>query len=172
MDRPIANSADRRPARVLVLVRHARAVWAAAGQSDETRPLAPDGLRDAARLASVLRERGLAAARILVSPAERAASTAAVLARGLAAREDPTPCASLYSGGVSAYLEIVAGRPAHEREVILVGHNPTLESVLMRLSGVTHGMVPGAAAEIAFETATWDDAIGEGGRLTWSWPAA
>jgi phosphohistidine phosphatase len=172
MDASGANTTHRQPARVLVLARHARAVWASAGQSDEDRPLAPEGVRDAERLAAALRERGLTAARILASPAERAALTATILARGLGGGEDPLPCASLYSGGVAAYLEAVATRPDEEKEIVLVGHNPTLESVLMRLSGVTRGLAPGAAAAITFDAATWEDAVRVGGRLYWSWPEA
>jgi len=56
---------------------------------------------------------------------------------------------ALYLAGGRDVLEHLA---AEDRGVsLLVGHNPTMEQVVMALTGDLHGLKPGAAAVVEFE---------------------
>ena len=61
--------------RELILLRHAHAEPAAAGQADLDRPLSPEGLAEAEAAGRWLREQGLVPDRVLCSPARRARET-------------------------------------------------------------------------------------------------
>ena len=61
--------------RELILLRHAHAEPAAAGQPDLDRPLSPDGLAEAAAAGRWLAEQGLVPDRVLCSPARRSRET-------------------------------------------------------------------------------------------------
>jgi phosphohistidine phosphatase len=63
----------------LLLIRHAKAEDAAIRSSDATRPLAPEGRRQAAHLGARLVELGLGCDRLLASPLVRARETAELL---------------------------------------------------------------------------------------------
>lgn len=69
--------------RQLTLVRHAKSDWSLPGQQDWDRPLNKRGQRDAPEMARRLRARKLKPDLVLASPAVRALTTAAIMAREL-----------------------------------------------------------------------------------------
>jgi phosphohistidine phosphatase SixA len=131
--------------RELVLLRHAHAEPASAGQSDMDRPLSPEGLAEAEAAGRWLAENKLIPDRVLCSPARRTRETVeAVLAavgyvdqRLDAAIFDATP------GTLAALAD--AHRDADR--LLLVGHNPGLEQLAALMhsgqSGDFRGMPPG-----------------------------
>lgn len=118
----------------LLLVRHAIAVpHGTPGIADDDRPLTSDGRRkfiEAARgLALVCRPPDV----LLASPLPRAAETAQIAARAWGGAT-PVSEPALASGSVLAVLAAVT-RQAPARMVAIVGHEPTLSSLLARLVG-------------------------------------
>lgn len=132
----------------LILLRHAHANSAAAGQEDVARELSPTGLEEAVAAAAWLQEHGLRPDRILVSPAQRTRETA----RAVQQRFPDVPCdevEAIYEA-TPGELIALAGQYAKAGRVLVVGHNPGLEQLVALLhsgqSGDYRGMPPAAIA--------------------------
>ncbi|MEU7424698.1 histidine phosphatase family protein [Streptomyces sp. NPDC040750] len=122
------------PLRRLVLLRHAKSDWPE-GVEDHDRPLAPRGLRDAPAAGRALAEAGGLPDLAVCSTAVRARRT-----WELAAAEWGTPPPArydrrLYAAGVPDLLEVVREVPPGVETLLLVGHNPGLEDLALRLAG-------------------------------------
>jgi phosphohistidine phosphatase len=138
---------DRAPRR-LVLVRHAKAESGEEG-ADHDRRLTSRGERDADATARWLGQQLSSVDHVWVSSARRAQQTWAALERSLPVPGEVVVDRALYLAGGRDVLEHLA---AEERAVsLLVGHNPTMEQVVMALTGDLHGLKPGAAAVVEFE---------------------
>ncbi len=108
----------------LILWRHADAE---VGAPDLDRELSDKGRRQAARMADWLNPRLPQDVRVLVSPAARALQTAQALGRGY--KETP----ALGPGARAEDVLAAAGWPDAAYPVLVVGHQPTLGQVAMRL---------------------------------------
>ena len=156
--------------RQLILLRHAHAESAGAGEDDAGRPLSETGRTEARDAGRWLREHGVALDRVLCSPTTRTRETwAAVdaeLGSGVPAQLEP----SIYDATPGALIALAdANRDAPR--LLLVGHNPGLEQLLALLhSGQTgdyRGMPPGGIAVLSLPV---DASIEPGiGTLTQFW---
>ena len=135
--------------RELILLRHAHAESAGAGEDDAGRPLSDTGRTEARDAGKWLREHGIHPDRVLCSPTTRTRQTweaaDAELKSGVAARFEP----SIYDATPGTLIELAdANRDAPR--LLLVGHNPGLEQLVALLhsgqSGDYRGMPPGAVA--------------------------
>ena len=116
--------------RHLHLLRHAKSSWDDHGLADHDRPLAPRGRHAAARIGRHLREAGVAPALILCSSARRAQETLALLE--LAAPVDIER--ELYGASTRELLERMRRVPAELPSLLVIGHNPELESLALELA--------------------------------------
>lgn len=115
----------------LVLWRHADAE---PGVPDRARRLTAKGVKQAARVGAWLDRHLPEAARILVSPAERAQQTAQGLGRRFRTVGEIGP------GAAAGDVLKAAGWPRARETVVVVGHQPTLgEVAALLLSGVEAG---------------------------------
>jgi phosphohistidine phosphatase len=149
----------------LTIIRHAIAVPAGtAGIPDDERPLTKEGKRRFRRAARGLAEICEPPDVLLTSPLPRALETAAIA--GLAwGGPTPTPEPALAHGSVEDIIGLLTGLPRDGR-VALVGHEPTLSSLLARLLGSHAGerfaFRKGGVAQVDVPGAP-----PEGGRLEW-----
>jgi phosphohistidine phosphatase len=120
--------------RELWLLRHGKSDRDAAG-SDFDRPLKPRGRRAAQRLGEWLRERRLRPDLVVTSPARRALNTAQLVCDALELPEPPAQEPRLYLSGPEAIKDVLAGCSESAQCVLLVGHNPDLEELLIELAG-------------------------------------
>jgi phosphohistidine phosphatase len=119
----------------LTLVRHAKSDWSLPGQPDWDRPLNKRGQRDAPEMARRLRARKLKPDLVLSSPAVRALSTAAILARELKVpaahvRQDER----LYLASPADLMAVIRELGGHARHLMVFGHNPGITDFANRLS--------------------------------------
>lgn len=121
-------------AREILLLRHAKSDWSR-DTDDFDRPLNPRGRRDAVRLARWVQEQNLIPEVILCSPARRTAQTAETLCAqtGFPAA-DIHWNADLYLAPVHVLLDALADLPDKAHRVMLIGHNPGLEDLLLYLA--------------------------------------
>lgn len=120
--------------RELLLLRHGKSDWGA-GTEDFHRPLMDRGKRAAQRVGVWLLQQGLLPDHVVSSPAERAIVTAqkACKAMGISARKIHRERA-VYEAVPDELLPVLAACPQDARRVMLVGHNPGLEELLVYLA--------------------------------------
>ena len=144
--------------KTVFLVRHAKSSWEDPSLPDSDRPLNDRGKRDAPKMGKRLAERDVKLDLILSSPANRAITTARILADQLHyKRKDIVVDDRLYPGAVRALIKIVHDLGNKLDRVMLVGHDPALLKLAHHLSSdITH-MPTCAVAEFTFNAKCWPD---------------
>ncbi|MFI6856449.1 SixA phosphatase family protein [Streptomyces sp. NPDC050416] len=122
------------PLRRLVVLRHAKSAWPL-DVADHERPLAPRGRRDAPAAGRALAEADCLPDLALCSTAVRARRT-----WELAAAEWGTPPPvrfdrRLYAASPAGLLAVVHEVSAEVETLLLIGHNPGLEELVLALAG-------------------------------------
>lgn len=152
--------------KTLTLLRHAKSGWDDPLTRDFERPLNERGRRAARTVATEMRRLGLAFDRVLASPARRVIETIAEVEQvfgPLSPHYEPR----VYLASREALLETVWETPESVERLLLVGHNPGLESLALFLAGLDGGgyraeielKYPTATvAEIGLPVARWRDA--------------
>jgi phosphohistidine phosphatase len=150
--------------RTLVIMRHAKAEQSAS-LPDSERPLMPRGRSDARAAGAWLASKDLVPIVVLCSPAVRTRSTWHELAIGLAesgAVVAPTVSyeTDLIYGGVNAALDLVRSLPDDVGIALLIGHNPTVSALSVRLDDRpkrTAGGLRTAGIAVHSVAGTWAD---------------
>jgi phosphohistidine phosphatase len=120
------------PTRRLYLLRHAKSSWDDALISDHDRPLAARGRRALDLLSSYIAEHELEPDLILCSTARRARETLGGLPLTSAAVQfEP----GLYSAHADDLVARLAAVDPGIRSVMVIGHNPALQILILRLTG-------------------------------------
>ncbi len=124
-------------ARELLLLRHGKSDWET-DTDDFDRPLKDRGKRGAQRVGVWLLQQGLVPDLVISSPAERALTTAekCCKAMGMGAA-DIEQDQRIYHAYPERLLEVLASCPHTAHRVMLVGHNPGFEQLLLHLAQPT-----------------------------------
>jgi phosphohistidine phosphatase len=140
----------------LIVLRHGKAE-SPGGVPDFDRSLAGRGTRDAVRVGEVLVEKNLAPDLIVTSTANRAHSTARLVAEGCHYSGEIIPVDDLYLPTQSAILATVRDIPEEHSRVVIVGHNPGFGMFAMKFgNGVDH--FPTCAwAHVGFDVEFWGE---------------
>lgn len=126
----------------LIVMRHAEAIPAAAGQSDFARRLSASGTRDAHCMGRWIADQLPPLKRVLASPAARTRETvAAVLGTELAAAPEVRWDPQLYLADLPELLDALGEELASP--LLLVGHNPGLEYLIGHLLDAADAEHPG-----------------------------
>jgi phosphohistidine phosphatase len=124
--------------KTLTLLRHAKSGWDDTVPRDFDRPLNPKGRRAAAMIGRHLRSLGVGFDHVSASPAVRVEETLGEVQTGLGTALAPAFDRRIYLASAETLLDIVHDLPAEAERVLLVGHNPGLEElVLMLVPGCT-----------------------------------
>lgn len=116
------------------MLRHAKSSWGNDSLADRDRPLAERGHHDARRMDDYLRANELRPDLVLCSPARRTRETLELVA-GAVAGAETTIEAALYGAEAPEILAVLHTiEPAHGC-VMIIGHNPGLEDLVMDLAG-------------------------------------
>ena len=140
----------------LTIVRHAKSSWKNPELADRDRPLNKRGMHDAPMMGDRLAERGYRPDVILSSPANRALTTARVIAEALGFPPDDIEIDErIYGAGVAGLIGLVRETGDTVGRVMLFGHNPELTEMVNRLARVSLDNLPTcgmALLEFAFDT--------------------
>ena len=121
--------------RELWLLRHAKSDRDLA-VDDFDRPLKKRGVHDLARLSAWLLEHHLAPDYLVCSPANRALSTLKIVQEALGlASLSIVQDKRIYQESIERIKSVLAECPPAAKVVLLVGHNPELEHLLINLVG-------------------------------------
>ena len=127
-------------AKLLFVLRHAKSSWDEPGLDDRERPLAPRGHRAAKLLARYVRDSGITPAQVLCSPARRTRETLEGVAPGGEVLIEP----GLYSASASGIIERLRQIPEEIESVMVIGHNPALQTLVVRLAGANEAVPAGS----------------------------
>ncbi len=154
----------------LLLLRHAKSSWDDPELDDHDRPLAKRGRRAAEQVGSHLQQTDLVPDVVLCSTATRTRQTLELL--GIPDAEIRFED-RLYGADEDELLDLVAALPADAGTVLVIGHNPGMQELALRLALTESGpdadhlrerFPTGALAEFEFDGG-WTDVARGGGRL-------
>ncbi|MEA3052072.1 MAG: phosphohistidine phosphatase [Sphingomonadales bacterium] len=159
--------------KILTLLRHAKSGWDDPGSRDFDRPLNPRGRRAARTVGLEMKAQGLVFDLVLASPARRVIETLEEVA---AEYGDIAPNYDrrLYLAPAATLIEIVRHAPDRAERLLLVGHNPGLEELALRLARpdgdelrheVEVKYPTGTVAEISLPAESWAAVRERSGRI-------
>ncbi|MGI5452909.1 SixA phosphatase family protein [Streptomyces sp. CA-249302] len=122
------------PLRRLVVLRHAKSAWPT-GVADHERPLAPRGRRDAPAAGRALAEADCLPDLALCSTAVRARQTWELAAGQWGTPPPVRRDRRLYGAEADELLDVVHEVSPEVETLLLVGHNPGLEELVLELAG-------------------------------------
>lgn len=140
----------------LILLRHAKSAWNTDASTDHARPLNKRGQRDAPRVGSELHARGWIPEVVLCSDAARTTETWARMGPMLAPGAPVIHRHDLYHAGVAQLTPLLATRT--EETVLVIGHNPGIEEMLLYFSGQDRQITTANAALLTTAARRWDQA--------------
>lgn len=119
----------------LLVMRHAKSAWDT-GDVDFDRPLADRGRRAGAAMAELIADHDLGPDYVISSAAARAESTARFVIDACAVtRERWEMRSDLYGCSAQAWVDELRTHDAsHARRILIVGHNPTFDDLVLGLS--------------------------------------
>lgn len=117
--------------RRLILFRHAKSDWDDPSSADYDRTLAERGREAAPRMGAYLAREGLIPDRVIVSSARRTRETWALLAKELPVIEDIRLEPRIYEASVDALFAVIRENREEAATLMLVGHNPGLQSLAL-----------------------------------------
>ncbi len=134
------------PMKKLTLIRHAKSSWDDTSLDDFDRPLNARGERDLPAMAKRVRDFGLVPDRLLTSGAVRALTTARAVADALGLEPDQVVVQpELYACSYQSLLHQLQRQGDRWQHLMVVGHNPGLESLGCYLTGERLAKFPTAA---------------------------
>ena len=154
--------------KTLLILRHAKSSWKFPDLSDHDRPLNRRGKRDAPRMGRLLKEKGLVPDLVISSTATRAKDTATAVAKHSGYKGRKINFESLYAAEPAAYLTVLRDVADNYQQVLIVGHNPSVEELIETLTGEIHIIPTCTLVQIDFDIEKWSailDQRTDGGRL-------
>ena len=120
--------------RRLFVLRHAKASQHDPGGRDFDRPLTNPGQAAAESVGKFLKERNFVFDLVLASPAARVRQTIACLAETYERPIDPDFREEIYNASTPTLLELLRSIEEGAENVLLVGHNPGLQELVLQLA--------------------------------------
>lgn len=143
--------------KTLLLMRHAKSSWKDTELADHERPLKKRGHKDVVNIAKVLKKKDLIPDYILTSSAVRSVETANDLAEKVGYKGDISVQDVLYMAEPRTYIEKIQSVPNEANRLLVVGHNPGLESLVQILGDKIDAMPTGGVAVIVLPVKTWEE---------------
>lgn len=161
----------------LILFRHAKSGWDDPVSRDFDRPINARGRRGAELMGRWMRSERIGFDLLISSPAVRCVETIEHFATGYGETMAPMWDKRVYLASSAGLLEVVQDAPDSADTILLCGHNPGFEDLVLLLvpEGADGGLrdsveekFPTAAlAEIRFDVDHWADVDAGKGQLAW-----
>ena len=143
--------------KILTIVRHAKSSWKETGLRDRDRPLNKRGKRDAPVMGKRLHEYGIRPSLIVSSPANRAWTTAKIIANELSyPLEFMEQDEDLYLSSVDRILDVIASQDDGINSLMIFGHNPGFTDFANFLSpGLTQNLPTAGVVCVEIDQDSW-----------------
>lgn len=147
--------------KTLILLRHAKSGWDDPELRDFDRPLNAKGVRAAVMMGRKAAADGLKPDRIIASPAVRVTQTLEGFREGAGDLPEPEWDRRIYLSSSATLLDIIRETDAKVDTLMMVGHNPGLEDLILDLVADDGKSPLREVVEVKFPTASL-------ARLTWN----
>jgi phosphohistidine phosphatase len=153
--------------KTLTIVRHAKSSWKYPELADFDRPLNKRGKNDAPITGSRLKGYKVSPDLIITSPANRAITTAKIIAKEVGyPKKDVIADERIYMADTEDILAVLRQVNSSYKDVLIVGHNPTLTDLANDLSGEDIDNIPTCGvARIELDIKSWNDLAPQKGAL-------
>ena len=151
----------------LLLLRHAKSSWTDPGVEDRDRPLNERGREAAPAMGRFMRQQGYFPALVLCSPARRAHDTWNLVSKEIEASPEVVLEEAIYDfGDGGRVLDAIRRHGSGATSLLVVGHNPSLEALTLKLIGkgdaklrsrIAQKYPTCALAVLEFERSNWRD---------------
>ncbi len=156
--------------KTLLILRHAKSDWGNSHLQDHDRPLNDRGRYDAPRMGAWLRQKKLTPELIITSTAERALTTAELVAQACDFEGELRTTREFYLAGPPTYIEVLNGVPDSFERVMVVGHNPGMEELVAVLTDVDRPLSTANVAVVELPIESWGElSLFSNGRLRHHW---
>ena len=159
----------------LILLRHAKSNWDDPIKRDFDRPLNAKGKRAAETMGEHMQEEGIMFDAMIASPAIRVVETLESVAKGYGEMIEPEWDRRAYLASNTMLFDIVHEADDAAGALLLSGHNPGLEDLVLLLVPDNKGNTARAAveekfptcalAEMEFDVESWADIVPGTGKL-------
>ena len=143
--------------KTLLILRHAKSSWKKPDLPDHDRPLNKRGKKDAPKVGLYLKEHDLVPDLILSSTARRARDTAQAVADACGFEGQVDYYQDLYLSEPTIYLDILRCLLDDPKRVMVVGHNPDVEELLIMLTEVDEHLTTAALAVVNLPISNWEE---------------
>ncbi|RYD92087.1 MAG: histidine phosphatase family protein [Sphingomonadales bacterium] len=152
--------------KTLTLLRHAKSGWDDPVSRDFDRPLNPKGQRAAQMMGRHMKSLGLEFDAVTASPAARVKETLEHVGTGYGSDLAPGWDQRLYLASAATLLDLVRELPDGAERVLLSGHNPGLEELVLLLvpddrnparDDVETKFPTASLAEMRFDVGSWEE---------------
>lgn len=143
--------------KTLLLMRHAKSTIDKKVTDDRDRSLSKRGEKNAERMGELLKDEKMIPDLILASNANRARQTAELVIEALKYKGDRCFLNKLYMAELEAYAQEIQRISDDANIVLLIGHNPTLESLLQIMIGKVISLPTGSVAHVTLPIDAWKD---------------
>ena len=158
--------------KILTLLRHAKSTWDDPVARDFDRPLNRRGRKAARTVGAEMRRLGLAFDAVIASPATRVKETLEEVEQGYGCALGTVFDPRIYLATSDTLIEIVRDADDAAERLLLVGHNPGLESIAIALTSgrglrdeVAVKYPTATLAEIELPAQSWDAVSAGSGHL-------
>jgi phosphohistidine phosphatase len=143
--------------KTLLIMRHAKSSWKEQELPDHDRPLKKRGRKDIANMAKILKKKALMPDLILSSSAVRAKDTATLMKEKLNYKGKLELIDDLYMAEPETYIQKISSVPEKVDKLLIVGHNPGLEGLVMTLGDKITSLPTGSIAKIYLFIDKWSE---------------
>jgi phosphohistidine phosphatase len=140
----------------LLLLRHAKSGNLVPGLNDFDRILTDGGRKAAELLGAYMSSHKVHLDFVMSSPAVRARETAEIVLRASNKRIDPQYDQRIYEATAQNLLDVIHDVEKRRKQILLVGHNPSLEELLGLLTGVQQPMGTASLAKLSADISEWN----------------
>ena len=143
--------------KTLLVMRHAKSSWKDQEIPDHDRPLKKRGRKDIVNMAKILKKKGLVPDFIISSTAVRAKDTASLMIEKLNYKGKIELVEEFYMAEPEAYIEHISKVPKDVNTLLIIGHNPGLEGLVMTLGDKINSLPTGSIAKLYLFIDKWSE---------------
>ncbi len=141
--------------KTLLIMRHAKSDWNNTRLDDHARPLNKRGKQDAPLMGKLLKDEELTPDLIITSTAERALTTAELVALACDFEGELVTTRHFYHADPATYLEMLQGVDDQYNRVMIVGHNPGMQELLADLTDQAEHFTAANIAHVELPITSW-----------------